>query len=160
MSSSSAAQVIRPTNTLKAKFGAKFTLDPAAVAKAEAALQGLSQQFGQWMQDELVKLDAARAAVPASGLTPETAEALYIRAHDLKGLGGTYEFPIVSRIAGLLCRLMEEPETRACAPLALVDAHIQAIKAAVRDGIRDEEHPIGHALVRELAAQVRERVKA
>jgi hypothetical protein len=144
---------------LKAKLGGRFALDPAAVAKAEAALQGLSQQFGQWMQDELVKLDNARAAVGAQGLTQATADALYMRAHDLKGLGGTYQYPIVSRIAGSMCLLMDDRELRTQAPLALIDAHIQAIKAAVRDGIRDDAHPVGQALASELEAQVRQRTR-
>ena len=39
-----------------------------------------------------------RADVTATGLTQETADTLYTRAHDLKGLGGTYGFPLVSRL--------------------------------------------------------------
>ncbi|HEX8233125.1 MAG TPA: Hpt domain-containing protein [Caulobacteraceae bacterium] len=159
MSASNAAEVFRPANTLKARFGGKFSLDPGAVARAEAALQGLSAQFGQWMQDELNKLDIARAAVAASGLDKVSADSLYLRAHDLKGLGGTYQYPIVSRIAGSLCRLLDDSGTRAEAPLPLIDAHIQAIKAAVRDGIRDEEHPVGLALATELEAKVHARSK-
>ena len=41
--------------------------------------------------------------IRAEGLTPETAENLYFRAHDLKGLGATYGYPLVTRIAGSLC---------------------------------------------------------
>jgi hypothetical protein len=79
-----------------------------------------------------------------------------MRAHDLKGLGSTYEFPIVSRIAGSLCKLIDDPATRARAPLNLVDAHIDAIKAAVRENIKDADHPVGQVLVTELERKVRE----
>ncbi|MGZ8364663.1 MAG: Hpt domain-containing protein [Caulobacteraceae bacterium] len=151
---SGAHQVIRTTNTLKAKFGGSFSIDADALARAEAALAGLSSQFSQWMQDELTKLDAARAAVKAEGLNAKTAEQLYIRAHDLKGLGTTYEFPIVSRIAACLCRLIEDPAKRMSAPMGLIDAHIDAIKASVRDGIKDVDHPIGAILVSELEGRV------
>ncbi len=160
MSNPDQAQVIPAPNALRLKVGGgRFSLDADAVARAEAALKSLSGQFSQWMQDELTKLDAARAAIRASGMTPQTAETLYMRAHDLKGLGATYEYPLVTRIAASLCKLIDNPDTRATAPLALVDAHIDAIKAVVRDEIKSEEHPVGQALSEELEAGTRAYLK-
>ncbi len=151
MGDSNQAQVIPPSNNLKLKVGGgRFSLDADSIARAEAALKSLSGQFAQWMQDELTKLDTARGEVAAKGMTSETAEALYMRAHDLKGLGATYEFPLVTRIAASLCRLIEEPKTRRSAPMTLVDAHINAIKAVVRDGIKSDDHPMGRAIAVEL----------
>jgi hypothetical protein len=148
-------ELIQVPNTLRMKVGARFSgLDAAAIAKAEAALKSLSSQFAQWLQDELAKLDAARANVHAAGLTHETGEQLYTHAHDLKGLGATYEFPIVTRLAGSLCKLIDSDPSRAKAPLKLVDAHIDAIKAAVRDNIRDDKNPLGRVLAEELERQV------
>ncbi len=128
-------------------------VDADVVARAEAALKALSSQFAQWLQDEIDKLDAARAQVADEGLTGPAGEALYTRAHDLKGLGGTYEFPIVTRAAASLCRLVDSPAARAAAPLGLIDSHINAIKTMIREGIRDDSHPIGHAMVTALENQ-------
>ena len=129
-------------------------VDPDVVARAEAALRALSGQFSHWLQDEIDKLDAARAAVNIDGLSSPAGEALYTRAHDLKGLGGTYEFPIVTRAAGSLCRVVDSAQARAAAPLSLVDSHINAIKAMIRDGIKTDDHPIGQAMVLSLEDQV------
>ena len=157
MSQQNQGQVIPVSNALKLKMGGRFGgIDPAALAKAEAALKGLADNFGQWMQDELVKLDAARERVRIEGYTAETAENLYFRAHDLKGLGATYGYPLVTRIAGSLCRLIDDPATRLSAPVFLLDAHIDGIKAAVRGEIRDVDHPVGKTLVEELERRVRE----
>ena len=123
-------------------------------------MQALSANFGQWLNDEVAKLEAARAAVKANGLNKETAEGLYFRAHDLKGLGSTYEFPLVSKLAGSLCRLLDNPEARHKAPVVLIDAHIDAIKAMVRDGIRDPDHPVGRVLTLELEGRVKEHLAA
>ena len=128
-------------------------VDPDVVARAEAALKALSTQFSRWLQDEIDKLDAARAAVSIEGLSGSAGEALYTRAHDLKGLGGTYEFPIVTRAAGSLCRVIDTPQARAAAPLSLVDSHINAIKAMIRDDIKSDDHPIGQAMVMSLEDQ-------
>ena len=77
-----------------------------------------------------------------------------MRAHDLKGLGGTYQYPLVTRMAASLCRITDTAERRADAPLFLIDAHIDAIKAVVRDGIQTDDHPVGRALAEELERQV------
>src|ERR1700733_2090284 len=144
-------QMIPASNSLKLKAGSRFGgIDPAALAKAEAALKGLSNNFDQWMADELSKLDAARARITAEGFTAETGENLYFRAHDLKGLGATYGYPVVTEIAGSLCRLIDEPATRLKAPLFLLDAHIDGIKAAVRGDIRETDHPMARSLLEEL----------
>jgi hypothetical protein len=150
------AQTMAPAGNLRDKVGGGAgRLDPNILARAEAALKSLSGQFAQWLNDEIVKLEAARAAVQDQGMTAETGEVLYMRAHDLKGLGGTYEFPIITRLAGSLCKLLDDPAKRPAAPLYLVDAHINAIKAAVRDNVRDDANPVGRALAEALEEQVR-----
>ena len=161
MSDHAKAQITPPANSMRLKLGGRFgAIDADAIAKAEAALKSLSGQFAQWLDDEINKLDAARAAVQANGYTPETSESLYLRAHDLKGLGSTYEFPLITRIAGSLCKLTDTPERRAQASLFLIDSHIDAIKACVRDDIRDDSHPVGRALAEELERRVAESEQA
>ena len=154
---SNPAQIFTPPNTLRMKVGGGFGgIDAGAIAKAEEALKAMSAQFGLWLQDEIVKLDAAQAAIRAQGLTQETAEGLYFRAHDLKGLGSTYQYPIVTRMAGSLCKLLDDPAKRTEAPIVLLDAHIDAIKAVVRDEIQTDEHPVGRELAETLEARVAE----
>ncbi len=154
---SNPAQMFTPPNTLRMKVGGGFGgIDAGAIAKAEEALKAMSAQFGQWLQDEITKLDAAQTAIRTQGLTQETAEGLYFRAHDLKGLGSTYQYPIVTRMAGSLCKLLDDPAKRTEAPIVLLDAHIDAIKAVVRDEIQTEEHPVGRELAETLEARVAE----
>ncbi|MBL8770275.1 MAG: Hpt domain-containing protein [Phenylobacterium sp.] len=156
MSNPKPGQLIQPPNALRLRVGGGRPggIDPAAIAKAEAALQSLSGNFGQWLNDEVAKLEAARQVVRSGGPTVENMEGLYFRAHDLKGLGATYGYPLVTRIAGLLCRMIDDKQKRLEAPMSLVDAHIDAIKAAARDGIKTEDHPVGALLVKELEGRV------
>lgn len=153
---SSAARKIEVPNTLREKVGGSPPVaDAEMIAKAEAALQDLSSNFAEWLRDEVEKLETARRQITDAGVTAETMEYLYIRAHDLKGLGATYEFPLVTRIAGSLCRMIDSPATRQDAPLFLLDAHIDAIKAAVRGNVKTDEHPVGRVLAEELEGRVR-----
>lgn len=148
-------EIIPMTNILKLKVGSTGGgIDLIAVAKAEAALKALSGSFAEWLQDEIDKVEAARADIAATGLTVENARALYLCAHDLKGLGSTYEYPLVSRIAGSLCMLLEDSGALPSKAMKLVDAHIDTIKAVVRDGVKSETHPVGAVLAAELEGQV------
>lgn len=150
-------QMIKPPNTLKLKVGGRFGgIDPTAIAKAEAALKSLSSNFSEWLQDEVTKLENARGRIRQEGWSAETAENLYLRAHDLKGLGTTYEFPLITRLAASLCKLIDNPGTRLNAPMSIIDAHIDAIKACVRDNIKDDSNPVGKALAEELERNVKE----
>ncbi len=154
---SNSAQVIRPPNTLRMKVGGAFGgIDAGAIAKAEEALKAMSAQFGQWLLDEITKLDKAQADIRAEGYNARTAEALYFRAHDLKGLGTTYQYPLVTRLAGSLCKIMDDPDKRMRAPVVILDAHIDAIKAVVRDQIQTDDHPTGRVLAEALEARVAE----
>lgn len=141
--------------SLRLKIGGRFgAIDPSAIAKAEAALKSLSGNFAQWLSDEIVKLDAARQRVHDEGVSADTMETLYLRAHDLKGLGTTYEFPLITRIGASLCRLIDDKDKRLTVSMPLVDAHIDGIKAAVRDDIKTDDHPVGRVLIEELERKV------
>lgn len=155
MSQPQTGQVIQVPNTLRLRVGGRFgAVDAGAIAKAEAALKSLSGNFAAWLQDEITKLETARSQVKTLGATPETLETLYLRAHDLKGLGATYEFPLITRMAASLCKLIDDKDKRLQAPMVLIDAHIDGIKAAVRDSIKTDDHPVGKILVEELERRV------
>ena len=157
MSESKPGQMFQAPGALRLRVGGGRlgTIDPAAIAKAEAALKSLSGNFAQWLNDEITKLEGSRQAIRAEGMTPENMESLYLRAHDLKGLGATYGFPLITRVAGLLCRLIGDKSKRLEAPMSLIDAHIDAIKAAARDDIKDEDHPVGRIFVQDLESQIK-----
>ena len=151
----SSVQHFTPPNRLKAKLGKTLgAFDGDAIARAEAAMAAMSDQFGDWLIDELAKLEAAHKVVngPTCG-KPEMDE-FYRRAHDLKGLGTTYGYPIVSQFAGSLCKLLDDPNVRARAFSHVLDAHVAAISATVKQKITSSDHPIGKALLIELQGQV------
>jgi hypothetical protein len=147
-------RLVRFPNALQRKVGKIGPVTPALLGRAEAALDRLSEHFAGWLAEEVLHLAAVRAAVRIHGFNAETAASLNIRVHELKSLGATLGYPLVTQIAESLCRLIEDEETRLSAPLFLIDAHIDAIAAAIHDGVRTDAHPIGRALVTALHDEV------
>lgn len=146
---------ITPPNRLKAKLGNSLrAFDANAIARAEAAMDAMSDQFSGWLAEELQKLEAAHKAT----LSPTAGDAelgtFYRCAHDLKGLGTTYGYPIISEFADSLCRLLDSPEARQRAPREVLQGHVSAIIAAVHQKVTSDAHPVGRALLTELREQV------
>ena len=154
-SDSESTQPFAPPNRLKAKLGKSLgAFDASAIARAEQAMAAMSNQFAGWLDEELVKLEAAHQAVSAPNSGEAELEVFYRRAHDLKGLGTTYGYPIVSQFAGSLCKLLDSPQARVKAPRQILDGHVAAIVASVKQKITTSDHPIGKALLMELQGQV------
>ncbi|TGY89632.1 Hpt domain-containing protein [Marinicauda algicola] len=148
-------EIINPPNMLRVKVGGRIpAADPDAIARAEKALDQLSVEFGAWLGQEVEKLEAALGRTKAEGLEGEAGDALFTVAHDLRGLGSTYQFPLVTRIAASLARLIETPEKRAAIPLSLAEAHVHSIRAALNQNIRTDDDAVGRQLAEELETRV------
>lgn len=145
-----------PPNTLKAKVGSAIGgIDVNAIKRAEEAIEALKSEFGTWINDDVNRLVAMRDAHrEAPG--EETHGDFYRAAHDLKGQGETFEFPLVSRIAASLCHLLDGTAPGVALPHRLVDAHVDAIRVAVRDQVKDASTRVATALAIELEMQVSE----
>ena len=136
-------EVIVPPNKLKkavekVKPGTKVDFDP--VARAEAALAELADDFSVWMEQECLRLDAARNAIKASGVTPGNRDVLFRAAHDIKGQAATFGFPMVAPVADSLCRLIEHAPDPGRVPTPLVDQHVDAIRAITHRNTRGDSN--------------------
>lgn len=127
-----------------------------ALSRADKTLEAMSGSFEKWLEADIARLQAARHAGAASGWCDNSLDTLWRAAHDLKGMGGTYGYPIVTQIAASLCRLTETEagKTAARQHADLVCAHVDALRASVRDRIATDQHPVGRVLVQTLEARV------
>jgi HPt (histidine-containing phosphotransfer) domain-containing protein len=120
------------------------------VARAEAALAQLSSEFGDWMRAECERLEAARQDVKGSGFTKKTHVALFRAAHDIRGEAATFGYPAVGEVADCLCRLLEHTPDMTRIPLNLVDQHVDAVRAIMREHTRRDLAVVAGALIRRL----------
>jgi HPt (histidine-containing phosphotransfer) domain-containing protein len=132
-------EIISPPFKLRrvlAKPPAASVDDP--VARAEEALARLASEFATWMEAEGERLDAARQGVKAAGFTTATRDALFFAAHDIRGDAETLGYPAVAIPAASLCRLIEHTPDMRRIPIALVDQHVDAVRAIIREGSRPD----------------------
>lgn len=129
-----------------------------ALARADKTLDAMSGSFEKWLEADIARLQTARLEAARAGLSDDALDALWRAAHDLKGMGGTYGYPLVTQLAASLCRLTETEAGKSAARAnpALVDAHVDGLRATVRDRIASDAHPVGGALAQALDAKVRQ----
>lgn len=145
-------EIFMPPNILKAKMGGGIGgLDMAAIKRAEAAMASLKDEFGDWINSDVSKLADMRDGFAANP-GPDTVGDLYRASHDLRGQALTFEFPLVARIATILCKLIDGVGDKA--PLNLIDAHVNAIRVIVKQKIKEATDPIAVTLMKELDDRV------
>jgi HPt (histidine-containing phosphotransfer) domain-containing protein len=120
------------------------------VARAEQALAGLSGEFKNWMTIEADRLSAAHTAVLRDGFTDERREELFRAAHDIKGDAVTFGFPSAAAAAESLCRIIEHAPNLNQVPPDLIEHHINAIQAIVRERTKLDTAVMANALSRQL----------
>ncbi|GAA0534419.1 chemotaxis protein histidine kinase CheA [Rhizomicrobium palustre] len=148
------AQIFMPPNTLRAKVGGGGYIDSDILARAEKAVDGLKAEFSDWLAADISALSAATVAFTAKP-SPETADALFRTAHDLRGQATTFEYPLIARIAASLAKLMEGlGKTKTEVPPALISAHLDAIQVIYRDKVKDISNYVALALTEELERRV------
>jgi hypothetical protein len=149
--------VIVPPHRLKAAV--RYTAEPGEIAmdvieKAEVALAALKDEFGGWMDSECDRLEAARQALHHAGPAAPTLKVLFLAGHDVKGDAATLGFPLAGRLGASLCRLIDHLPDPARCPLHLVDRHVEAIRAAVREHKRGASESAGAEVAEQLAIMV------
>jgi HPt (histidine-containing phosphotransfer) domain-containing protein len=143
-------EIITPVNRLEKAIARLVMADDDPLARAEAALEQLSSEFADWMIAECDRLDAARSAVKEHGFQRRIYDALFHAAHDIKGEAATFGYPLAAGAAESLCRLLEHSPDRDRIPHPLIDQHVDAIRAIVREYARPDIEDVAFALVRKL----------
>lgn len=149
------AQFIDPRTTGR-RVLQQPVFDTSALRRADDAMKAMGTSFEQWLDDDVRKLQIARVAAENADWSDGALEALFAAAHDLKGMGGAYGYPLATQLAASLCRLIETDAGKAASRgnPGLVLAHVDALRAAVRDRIATADHPVGKALINALEAEV------
>jgi hypothetical protein len=139
-------ELIEIRSSLSVKVGR--SLSPHLAQLAEQAGRKMMTEMSHGLEEALEGLIAAWQMMEGVPVTRETSRNLFKQALEVKSLGGICGNPLVTRVAHSLCRLLTNDKA---ASDALVDAHVNTLRALLRDG---EGEPSALMLARELENQV------
>jgi CheY-like chemotaxis protein len=88
---------------------------------------------------------------------PETVEQIYLISHDLKGMGQTFGYPLLTEAGTSLCRMLWKlpvERTVAAATIQGVEAHVRTMNLIVAQEIKHDGGKTGAELIQGLNALV------
>jgi hypothetical protein len=71
---------------------------------------------------------------------------MYDIAHEVRGQGGSFGFPLISAIGDSLCRFLDGRKSLGERELDVVQIHVLAMKAVFRQGLKGEPGELGREL--------------
>ncbi len=144
-------EVIEVPNTLKEKAaGGGISAD--LLRDAELAVAGLQDDYESRLGQEIDQLDAEFDAMRrADTFDPKR---LFALAHELRGEAGSYGYPLISRAADVLCKLLEKRTVLVPADVEIVEAHVRAFRTVLDRRVKGHGGPAGDRLISRLEAIV------
>lgn len=144
-----AYEVITPPNKLKAKVGIGKGIDPKMLERAQQLVDSMAGEFEERAAEEAsLILKLADLAETEDG--EDRVIEMFRIGHELKGQGGTFGYPLISRIGGSLCRYIESVEEHDMVDLNVIRAHGQALRLVASQKIVGDGGPVEKQLLGEL----------
>jgi hypothetical protein len=129
----------------------------AVLARAQAAVAELAKNYGP---STIADLDRSAALLKAAredaGTRAASIKDLYGIAHNIKGQGSSFGYPLVTRIGHSLCNLVRQEREFSDADLGVMQAHLDALRLILAKDIKGEGGEVGN----KLAARLENMVKA
>ena len=124
-------------------------VDERMLAQAEAVISNMSGQYLDWVAEDFKRLDAA-LDVMDSDRSVESIQGLFFVAHDMKGQGGSFGYPLITKIGNSLCRYLELQSAVTDETIQIARVHAEAMKLAISASMKDENSPQARRLLEKL----------
>jgi chemotaxis protein histidine kinase CheA len=149
------ADFVTPPHTITSMVSGRGGLTPQMLEAAEKVLEKHAVEYvsrGRAQIDGLYALfEGARE--DEEGRT-ESFQEMYRQSHDVRGLGATFGYTLVTEIASSLCSFIEGlPEIDEEA-MDVVQAHIEALRGLLANDIKGDGGKIGREIAGGLAQAV------
>ena len=128
------------------------------LAKAEAVVDRLSAEYPAHAARDLERLEAAAASMAGGhdAGAPHCDEIARV-AHDMRGQGAVFGYPLVTRLAGSLCLAMRSLEPQDGAMMVIVRNHIAGMRALLDNGVTGAQNRPALTIAAGLELMVRAR---
>jgi len=128
--------------------------DAACIEAAETAVSMLTDAFRRTALGALDQIEALRAeALEDPAASAGAFERIGDIAHDLKGQGASFDYPLVTCIADLLCDFVREQSADPAATADYVERCRLAMFGVLHHGVQGDGDDTGAALLEALGAR-------
>ncbi len=147
-------EIIEPPNPLrnKVRFGSGLSAEEA-IARAQRVIERARHDFIDLIERETGELMRLFARYKRGDR--DNIESIFRIAHNLRGLGTTFGYDLLTRLGTSMCRYITERRAGEELEIAILEAHVQALRAVVRQHILGEGDRTSQEVARILDDLVR-----
>ena len=129
-------------------------IDPEMLARAERAVAALNEKFAASIEREIAELRDLIDRLAAAPDDDTVLKRIFDIAHDLHGQGGSFGYPLISRIGAALCRFIDPRDSASpavpAAGVAALRVFTDAAAAVIAKNVTDEDDAVARAAVENL----------
>lgn len=130
----------------------ELPFDPALLAAAEDKIAELESDYADWVRESIEAVEKAYERARADpDLAPTHLAEVNRLAHELRGQGGIFGYPLITQFGKSLYDCTPEGIPITPALLDLIDAHIDLIRIVVNQRIKGDGGETGRELLQNLA---------
>lgn len=149
------AEYITPPHTIRTKVSGGGPLTSQMLKKAEEVVQQHAEKYIERAQDQVEALiSVVRDAEAETGDRTPIFEKIFLQAHDIRGLGSTFGYTLVTNIAASLCNFVETVEDYDDDVMEVLNAHVDALRGMIGNDVKGDGGPIGREILDGLTLAV------
>lgn len=142
-------EIIEPPNRLeKLKSGeGAVASDDFLIQRAEDAIREFGKNFAKWGLEDIRAIDKSLERARKDPAKQEECIAdIFRRAMDIKGQGGSFDYPLISQIGQSLKTFTENRADANPRDIEIIAAHIEAMRVVLTQDIRGDGGEIGKGI--------------
>ena len=131
--------------------GDKGGISVEAIQAAEAEFNKMAEDYPDWVKGLIEELfDNYRRCIDTPELRHEKLAVIHDIAHDMKGQGGTFGYPLITDFGDSLYKCTHKSEEASDNLVELIKAHIDGMKAVINGRVSGDGGDIGRELLESL----------
>ncbi len=136
----------------KVRIGGQHAVTPAVLDKVDRDIvANLGPQYLEWVGKDLQKLDAALERLQSGdGIESPSMKEFRALLHEIRGMGGTFGFQLVSTIADQMHRMVHKFDAVDEARIGALSVHTDALKVVVSEKLLEDGGARGQEVLRGL----------
>lgn len=149
------AEIVTVPHSIRSKVSGGGPLSDEMLEKAENVIEEHGADYVTRAQAQIESLiQTVRTAREKVESRPELFGKIFQKSHDIRGMGSTFGYDLVTEIGASLCNFVEGLEQHDDDAMEVVGAHVDALRAVIANGVKGDGGAIGREIAEGLAQAV------
>lgn len=144
------SRFVDPPNSLRQKIGGDtgpIKIDSETMEQAQSVIDKHAESYVETVQAEIQTLtETFKQAEDDPAGRAAHLESVADQVHEIRGMGGTYDFPLITKIGSSLYDFCQSAEGTP-SQMEVIKAHIDALRVIVSQNIKGDGGTVGEQLL-------------